>query len=133
MRLVVDTSVLIAVIVGEPLRESLIRLTRGADLLAPPSLHWELGNALAAQMRRDRLDLEQAQHFVRSYQRIPIQLADVPLDSALEISAERGIYAYDAYVIACAQRYRCPLLTLDRGLARAAVESGVEVMEVEEP
>ena len=41
-----------------------------------------------------------------------------------------GIYAYDAYMIACATKYRCPLLTLDRGLMRAAEQSGVEVMEV---
>jgi predicted nucleic acid-binding protein len=49
-----------------------------------------------------------------------------PLESALEIAEESGIYAYDAYVIACAEKYRCPLLTLDRGLDRAAVEAGVE-------
>ena len=132
MRLVVDTSVVIAVITGEPTRDALIRTTRGTDLLAPPSLHWELGNALAAQLRRDRLNLEQARHLVRAYQRIPIQLADVPLDSALEISAEQGIYAYDAYVIACARRYRCPLLTLDRGLERAAAAAGADVIEVEQ-
>jgi predicted nucleic acid-binding protein len=43
---------------------------------------------------------------------------------------ECGIYAYDAYMIACAQKYRCPLLTLDKGLIRAAKEAGVEVLEV---
>ena len=106
-------------------------MTRGADLLAPPSLHWELGNALAAQLRRGRLTLDQAQLLLRSYMRIPIQFVDVSLESALEIAEERGIYAYDAYVIACAEKYRCPLLTLDRGLDGAAVEVGVEVMEVE--
>lgn len=131
MRLVVDTSVIVAVIAGEPTKDTLIRVTRGADLLAPPSLHWELGNALAAQLRRGRLTLDQAQRLLRSYMRIPIQFVDVSLESALEIAEERGIYAYDAYVIACAEKYRCPLLTLDRGLDRAAVEAGVEVMEVE--
>jgi predicted nucleic acid-binding protein len=47
-----------------------------------------------------------------------------------EIMLECGIYAYDAYMIACAQKYRCPLLTLDKGLIRAAKEAGVEVLEV---
>ncbi len=79
-----------------------------------------------------RLDLVQAQSLVRAYQRIPIQLADVPIDSALEISASHGIYACDAFVIACAQRYRSPLVTLDRGLERVAHAAGVDVLEVED-
>ena len=130
MRVVSDTSVIVAVIAGEPDREMLIELTQGADLVAPPSLHWELGNALAAQIRRRRLTLGQAEHLLRLYQRIPIQFVEVSLAAALEISQERGIYAYDAYMIACAEKYRCPLLTLDQGLVRAAQEAGIEVLEV---
>jgi predicted nucleic acid-binding protein len=130
MRLVIDTSVIIAVVAGEPSKDALIRVTKGADLLAPPSLHWELGNALAAQLRRGRLTLDQAHKLVQSYVSIPMQFADVSLESALEIAVERGIYAYDAYMIACAETYRCPLLTLDRGLEKAAREAGVEVVEV---
>ena len=130
MRVVSDTSVIVAVIAGEPDRERLIELTQDADLVAPPSLHWELGNALAAQIRRRRLTLDQADHFLRLYQRIPIQFVEVSLTAALEIAEERGIYAYDAYMIACAEKYRCPLLTLDKGLIRAAREAGIEVLEV---
>ena len=130
MRVVSDTSVIVAVIAGEPNREKLIELTQGADLVAPPSLHWELGNALAAQIRRGRLTLGQAEHFLRLYQRIPIQFVEVSLAAALEIAQERGIYAYDAYMIACAEKYRCPLLTLDKGLIRAAREAGIEILEV---
>jgi len=130
MRIVPDTSVIVAVIAGEPDRDRLIELTQGADLVAPPSLHWELGNALGAQIRRGRLTLDQAEHFLRLYQRIPIQFVEVSLAAALEIAQERGIYAYDAYMIGCAEKYRCPLLTLDKGLMRAAKEAGIEVLEV---
>ncbi len=130
MRIVSDTSVIIAVIAGEADKARLIELTQGADLLAPPSLHWELGNALAAQLRRGRLDFLEAEAFLRSYQRIPIQFVDVSLTAALEIAEALGIYAYDAYMIACAQKYRIPLLTLDQALARAAAAIGVEVLEV---
>ncbi|MFG1691569.1 type II toxin-antitoxin system VapC family toxin [Gemmatimonadota bacterium] len=130
MRVVSDTSVIVAVIAGEPDREQLIEMTQGADLVAPPSLHWELGNALAAQIRRRRLTLDQAEHLLRLYQRIPIQFVEVSLAAALEIAQERGIYAYDAYMLACAEKYRCPLLTLDKGLVRAAQEAGIEVLEV---
>jgi len=48
MELVVDTSAIIAVLVREPLRAALIDVTAGADLLAPPSVHWEVGNAFSA-------------------------------------------------------------------------------------
>jgi len=130
MRIVSDTSVIVAVIAGEPDRERLIELTQNADLVAPPSLHWELGNALAAQIRRGRLTMAQADLFLRVYERIPIQFVEVSLTVALDIAKERGIYAYDAYMIACAQKYHCPLLTLDKGLVRAAKEAGVEVLEV---
>jgi predicted nucleic acid-binding protein len=130
MRVVSDTSVVVAVIAGEPDRDRLIELTQGADLIAPPSLHWELGNALAAQIRRQRLTLDQAEHLLRVYQTIPIQFVEISLAAALEIAEARGIYACDAYMIACAEKYRCPLLTLDRGLIRAAQEAGIDVLEV---
>jgi len=130
MRIVSDTSVIVAVIAGEPDRPKLIELTEDVDLLAPQSLHWEMGNALAAQIRRGRLTLDQAKRFIGVYEQIPIQFVEVSLGAALEIADERGIYAYDAYMIACAQKYRCPVLTLDKGLIRAAREAGVEVLEV---
>ena len=130
MRIVVDTSVIVAVIAGEPDKQRLVELTEGADLLAPPSLHWELGNALAAQLRRGRLGLEEAEQLIRSYQKIPIQFVDVSLGAALEVAGTQGIYAYDAYMIACAQKYRSPLVTLDLALARAAEAAGVEVLGV---
>ena len=130
MKVVSDTSVIVAVIAGEPDRDRLIELTQGADLIAPPSLHWELGNALAAQIRRGRITLDGAEHFLRVYQTIPIQFVEVSLAAALEIAQARGIYAYDAYMIACAEKHRCPLLTLDRGLIRAAQEAGTDVLEV---
>ena len=60
MEIVVDTSAIIAVIVGEPQRQTLIELTAGADLIAPPSVHWEIGNALSAMLRRGRVSLGSA-------------------------------------------------------------------------
>ena len=130
MRIVTDTSVIIAVIAGTPERARLITLTDGAELLAPESLHWELGNALAAQLRRGRLEADQVPMLLRAYRQIPIQFVEVSIEAALEVATDLGIYAYDAYMVACATKYRCPLLTLDRALTRAAEQGGVKVMEV---
>ncbi len=50
---------------------------------------------------------------------------------ALELAATHNLYAYDAYVLTCALSQRAPLLTLDKGQARAAVAAGVRLKEVE--
>ena len=56
---------------------------------------------------------------------------DVELDESLLIAAQYNIYAYDAYLLRCAIKYRLPLLTLDRGLRHVAGQVGVQLVEVE--
>ena len=131
MDIVVDTSVIVAVIVNEPQREVLIERTRGANLLAPPSVHWEIGNAFSAMLRRRRVTLAEALKAIEVYRQIPIRYVEVELEEALKVAGEAGIYAYDAYLIRCAQKYGAPLLTLDKELGRVAEGMGVEVIEVE--
>jgi len=128
--LVVDTSVLVAVIAAEAERGALIERTRGAALVAPASVHWEVGNALAAMLKRRRATVEQVLQAVAAYEQIPLRFVDVDLAESLRLADAHSLYAYDAYLVACARRQRCPLLTLDRGLARAAAAAGVEVLPV---
>ena len=127
--LVVDTSAIIAVIANEPEKPLLIAKTQGYDLLAPDSLYREIGNAFSAMIKRGRITLEQATAAIEIYKQIPIDLVDVELNQALEIVDKHRVYAYDAYMIACAVNRGCPLLTLDGGLAHAAKAAGVEVWE----
>lgn len=131
MEMVVDTSVLVAVVAAEQERRLLIERTHGATLVAPASVHWEVGNAFAAMLKRRRLTLAQTIQALTAYAQIPIRYVDVELVDALRLADELKIYAYDAYVIACAQRQRCELITLDRGLMRAATTAGVGIVEVE--
>ncbi|MCC6525678.1 MAG: type II toxin-antitoxin system VapC family toxin [Polyangiaceae bacterium] len=130
MVVVIDTSALVAVLVSEPERTALVRATQGADLVAPGSVHWEVGNAMSALLKRRRATLAQAQHALVAYAAIPIRLIDIDLALALEISAKHALYAYDAYLVACALTQRAPLLTLDHGLARAARAAGVALLGV---
>lgn len=130
MELVVDTSVLIAVLTGEPARDQLIARTQGAELLAPGSVHWEVGNAFSALLKRRRLKLPDVQAALTAYGQIPIRFVDVDLASALELADRFGLYAYDAYLMACARRQRAPLLTLDARLGRAAQQAGVDLLEI---
>jgi predicted nucleic acid-binding protein len=130
MDIVIDASAIIAVIAQEPQRDILIEVTRGTDLLAPHSVHWEIGNAFSAMIRRNRITLEQAFAAIRAYKGIPVRLLDIDLEASLEIADRLGLYAYDAYLIRCALQYNAPLISLDRGLIRAAQELDVQVIEV---
>lgn len=132
MELVIDTSAIIAVLVRESHRAALIEITTGADLLAPPSVHWEIGNAFSSMFKRRCLTLRQAHRALEAYCRIPIRFSDVALGRALEVSENLDIYAYDAYVIACALQHRCALLSLDRGLIEAAARAGIATVEVQQ-
>jgi predicted nucleic acid-binding protein len=130
MQIVVDTSVIIAVISGESQRDALIELTKGADLLAPQSLHWEVGNALSAMLRRDRISLDQALQAISAYRKIPIRFIDVELENSLSIAETLGIYAYDAFMIRAALKYRAPLISLDSYLLTYAKEMNARTIEV---
>lgn len=130
MDVVVDTSVIIAVIANEPERDALIKATKGADLMAPHSVHWEIGNALSAMLRRKRVPLARALEAVRIYRQIPIRFVDVELEDSLKIAGVLGIYAYDAYLIRCALKYRSPLISLDGSLIESAKQMKAELIEV---
>lgn len=128
--IVIDTSAIIAVIAGEPERDSLIQRTQGADLITPPSVHWEIGNALSAMFKRQRISLGQALEALSIYQQIPLRFVNVELDESLRIARELDIYAYDAYLIQAALKYRSPLLTLDHYLIECAKQKKARVIEV---
>lgn len=131
MEIVSDTSAILAVVLNEPVKRHIQSKTRGADLIAPPSLHWEVGNALSAGFKRGRLSLEDALHALKEYhQHIPVQFVDVQLTAAVRLADKLDIYAYDAYVIACAQTQHRPLLTLDGGQRDAAEKVGVSVLYI---
>ena len=132
MKIVIDTSVVIAVIMNEPHKARLIELTRDAELIAPGSLYYEVGNAFSAMFKRKRIELEQAQQALTSYQEIPISLVEIPLEDAVQLSADLNIYAYDAYMLCCTQQTHGTLLTLDDRLRDSADELSLPTIEVME-
>ncbi|MFL5803839.1 MAG: type II toxin-antitoxin system VapC family toxin [Roseiflexaceae bacterium] len=130
MPLVVDTSIILAVVLNEPTKAELIRLTTGAELIAPLSLHWEIGNALSAMLKRNRITKAEALQALFEYQKIPIRFLDVSLDEAIDVVAQHLIYAYAAYFIVCARQQSSALLTLDGGLQTAARAAHISLVEV---
>jgi predicted nucleic acid-binding protein len=130
MYLTIDTSALIAVIGNEESKNKIIEITENYSLYAPLSVHWEIGNAFSAMFKRQKTDLELAKLALKAYQEIPVKFIDVPLEQALELSYTQKIYAYDAYLIQCAQQTSTSLLTLDNGLKTVAKNIGIQVLEV---
>jgi predicted nucleic acid-binding protein len=129
-RLVVDTSVIIAVILNEATKPILVELTRDVRLIAPRSLPWEMGNAFSAMFKRKRLSVAEATTAFQIYQQLPISLVEVSFETALHLSAQLNIYAYDAYLLACALKYQAPLLSLDKKLVQSAKQLNIAVLEV---
>jgi predicted nucleic acid-binding protein len=131
MDLIVDTSVIIAVITNEDHKNRLIAISRGMDLIVPSSIHWEIGNAFSALFKRNRISLRQATSALAAYSQIPVRLYDVSLSAALDLAHRFNLYAYDAYFIICALRHNSPLVSLDRGLLDAANKAGAETVKVD--
>jgi predicted nucleic acid-binding protein len=128
--IVADANVFLAVALDEPEKPGIVEACRGRALLAPEVLPFEIGNALSALMRRERLSLKEAQGAWRVCAAISVDLRGVDIEASLELAMQHGIYAYDAYYLQCAANLRAPLLTLDRRLERVARLVGVKIVEV---
>lgn len=130
MNLVIDASIIIAVITNEPQRKILVELTQNADLLAPHSIHWEIGNAFSAMLKRQRIGLDDALKAIKIYQTIPIRFVDVELDKSMELVKNLNMYAYDAYLIRTAIKYKSSLISLDKKLISSAKSLNISILEI---
>ena len=130
MKIIVDTSIIIAVLLNEESKNQIIELTAGTDLFAPASLHWEIGNAFSAMFKRERMSLEESLQVLKYYQEIPIRLLDIDLERSLKIAKSHLIYAYDAYFLVACKDLNCPLISLDNSLIEIAKREGINIIEV---
>ena len=122
MKITIDTSTILAVVLNEPEKHQLIEITKDAHLIAPMSLHWEIGNAFSLMFKKKRIIYREAIEAYRLYQEIPLEIMNVDMENALEISHDFGIYAYDAYMLSCAVENKAALLTLDHHLSEIAIK-----------
>ena len=129
MKVTVDTSALLAVILDEPERTEIVSLTKGCTLVAPSVLPYELGNALVALSKRRVLTASDVGKAWLLFERAPVELRDIDIGLALQIATRHNIYAYDAYQIQCAIESSSTLLTLDRRLGTVAGHEGVKLRQ----
>ena len=130
MKITADTNIFLAVTLFEPERDEIIRLTDGADLVAPEVLPFEFGNAISSMIKKGRVAPEDVLVVWDEIQQIPVELRRIDIREALKIASKFNIYAYDAYFIVCALSLRTPLLSLDRRMVEVAKELNIKIIEV---
>ncbi len=130
MRVLIDTSAVIALLLNEDLNRSIVGMTQGADVVSASSLPWEVGNALVANIRKNRINPDQASEANSNFQRMGIRLFDVDLGESISLASKLNIYAYDAFMLCCASNLKLPMLTLDYQMVKNAATIGVKTLEV---
>lgn len=130
MRLVIDTSALLCILLNQGPKREIVEKTQGATLIAPGSLHWEIGNAVSSLLKRRKISSIEARKVIEGYLEIPIQFAEVDLKSTVDLAGKHAIYAYDAFMIECAIQYKLPLLSLDQAMLGVAKQEKVRILEV---
>ena len=130
MNIVIDTSAVLAVLLNEESKSKILSLTKGENLIAPQSLNAEIGNALAAMFKRERISLIQANKVITQFELIPIRRTELQLDHSIKLCKELNIYAYDAYMLSCLINYNGTLLSLDQTLIQHAKKIGLNSLEV---
>ena len=128
MEVVTDASALLAVVLDEPERASIIDATQGATLISPLALPYEIGNALIALRKKGMIEEEAIVPAWRATQLIPVQLVPVEMEQALALALTYRIYAYDAYYLHCSLSHRRPLLTLDRKMRDVAKDLDLRLL-----
>lgn len=123
MRLVLDTSAAINIVLQTAQAPALMAILEQADrVIAPSLMHSELGNALWKAVRFSGLDTAQA---MNHYEDAIALVDEFILDESLMRLAIRNAVlhthpVYDMVFVAAAQQHGCSLLSVDRKLMTLA-------------
>ena len=135
MAVVVDASLLVVLVSGDPRRpavEARMRawLEAGEELHAPELLPYEVASGLTRLVSGGVLPAERREETWRSAMAVPITYHPLRADGAQVAQIAPGLArksAYDAAYLAPARRLAAPLWTFDGPLARHARERGYAV------
>jgi predicted nucleic acid-binding protein len=128
MEVILDASAIMAVIIKEPEREWVIQLTKGAVIVSPNMVSYEIANGLTKMIKKKVIEKERMINAYKYFEKIPIKTIESNVKRALEIAWEYKIYAYDACYLESASRLKLPLLTFDGAMTRIGKELGVTIL-----
>lgn len=117
--LVIDASVISALLFDEPERDQAQAWMQGKQLYAPQLLDYEVAN-VAVSKRRKGLPLAAAEIALRHYESADIQLLDPDPAELVGLAERYELSAYDAAYLWLAAEIKAPLATFDRRLGEAA-------------
>ncbi|MDR3144805.1 MAG: type II toxin-antitoxin system VapC family toxin [Treponema sp.] len=132
MDVLLDASAIMAVILNEPNKDVVIKLTKGLTLLSPEIISYEIGNALISLYKRHKLKENAVIEAYKSFKKIPIRTLAVGMEKALEIACKYKVYAYDAYYLEAAKRLNLSLITFDIPMQNAALAMNITVLMEEQ-
>jgi predicted nucleic acid-binding protein len=128
MKVLLDASAIMAVILNEPNRNTVIALTENATLLSPEIISFEIGNALINLFKKDKITEEELLAAYSNYTAIFIESIKVDVEKALKIACKYKIYAYDAYYLEIANRLKLPLVTFDGLMKKVGLDLKINII-----
>ncbi len=117
---IVDASALAALLFGEPDGAEVAERLRGARLVAPALLPFEIANICLKKARRHPDQRDALVAAFAMLDRMQVGVVAVDHGEALVLAEHSGLTAYDASYVWLARRLRSELITLDRRLEVAA-------------
>ena len=129
MDILLDASAIMAVILNEPNRGRVIKLTENAMLLSSEVISFEIGNALVNLYKRQKISEQGLFEAYQNFASIPLRIIKVDVDKALKIACKYRIYAYDAYYLEIAHRLKLPLITFDLTMKKIGSNLKINVFE----
>ncbi len=125
-RLVVDASVVIKWYLPEThSSEADLLLSESFQLLAPELLFSEIGNILWKRVMRSEISIQKAHSIMNAIRKLPLVLQPTALlaESAMSIACGLKRSFYDSLYLAHALLADCKLVTADRKLFEAVINS----------
>lgn len=116
---VVDCSVLSALLWAEPAADDAAARLAGRSLHAPSLLRYELAN-VARNKARSGVPAEVARAGLEAFAEQKLALRDIELVRLFDAAQRLALTAYDAAYLCLAADLRAPLITFDQRLAEAA-------------
>ena len=116
---VVDCSVLSAVLWAEPAAAAVQAGLINRTLFAPSLLRYELAD-VARNKARSGVPDEVARAGLDAFAEQKVVLRDIRTDRLFDIAQRLSLTAYDAAYLCLAEELQAPLITLDRRFAEAA-------------
>ena len=130
MQILLDACVIMAVLIEEPEKDLILKLTKGAVIVVPNITDFEIGNALSKLYKRKIITKQDVSEAFLTYKKIPLQIEKVDINNSIKIFCKYSIYAYDAYYLELAFRLNLPLLTFDANMKTIAKDLKIKIMEM---